>query len=53
MKHSLLQTFEKVLSLQFLDTLSDIRISVYASLLIKMLSILNPSILCLVLLFLL
>jgi hypothetical protein len=37
MKHSLLQTFETAHALQFLDTLSDIRIKAYASLLIKML----------------
>ncbi len=29
MKHSLLQTFEKALALQSLDTLSDIRIKVF------------------------
>jgi hypothetical protein len=28
-KHSLLQTFEKVLALQSLDTLSDVRIKVF------------------------
>ncbi len=51
MKHSLLQTSLKVLTLHSLDTLSDVRIkSIYTSLLIKTLSIPNPSLLCLVLL---
>ncbi len=41
------------LALNYLDTLSDVRISVYASLLIKTLSIPNQSLACLVLLLLL
>ncbi len=51
MKHSLLLITFKALALHSLDTLSDIRIKAFnASLLIKTLSIPNPSLLCLVLL---
>ncbi len=54
MKHSLLYLKLLALALNSLDTLSDIRIkAVYASLLIQMLSIPNPSLACLVLLHLL
>ncbi len=55
MKHSLLQFKPLALALNSLDTLSDVRIkvSIYASLLIKTLSIPNPSLTCLVLLLLL
>jgi hypothetical protein len=54
MEHSLLSPKLLALALNSLDTLSDIRIkSIYASRLIKMLSITNPSLACLVLLLLL
>ncbi len=55
MNHSLLLLKLLALALNTLDTLPDVRIKAftYASLLIKMLSTLNPSLACLVLLLLL
>jgi hypothetical protein len=53
MNHYLLLLKLLALALNSLDTLSDVRISVHDSLLIKMLSITNPSLACLVLLLLL